>query len=110
MANYIPYVYGKSNNKRLIEAIEKAREDSKKYDKYNNSYMPKWWICGSCICTQLNNGYYHAYTLEKSALYGKILKDYRISRDGEMVDTDKFYIVPTKADFERWCAERDITI
>ena len=36
MATYIPYVYGKSNNKRLIEAIEKAREDSKKYDKYNN--------------------------------------------------------------------------
>lgn len=106
MNGIIPNVYGKTTDNSLIDVIEKSRKDAQKY-----AYMPKWWICGECFCTQFNNGYYHAYVLEKSAYYGGVvLKDYRISRDGKMVDTDKYYSVPTRADLEKWCAERDIQL
>lgn len=110
MNGFIPDVYKKTTDKSLIEAIEGARDKAERVDKYNHPCMPDWWICGECFCTQFNNGYYHAYVLEKSAFYGVILRDYRISRDGKMIDTDKYYSVPTRADLEKWCAERNIEI
>ena len=105
MAKCIPNPYGKADRK-LLDQIEAEREKL-----IVNSILPEFWQVGSTICTRLDNGYYHAFVLEKCPFTGKaILRDYRIDKSGKMTYTDKYYSVPTKADFLTWCAERKVDI
>lgn len=100
----IPNVYGSTKDRKILDAIEQAR------GKNEDGSLKNWWICGQTFCTQLTNGYYHVYCLEKTAFYSVILRDYRVSRDGKLTDTNKFYSVPTREDIINWCDERDLHI
>ena len=103
MAHCIPNVYGNANRK-LVDQIERER------DKLAiNGTLPEFWQVGAAICTRLDNGYYHAYILEKHPYTRTpILRDYRIDRKGKMVHTESYYSVPTKERFLQWCRERNV--
>lgn len=102
MAKCIPYVYGKADRK-LLDIIEAERDKN-----MNGNIFPEFWQVGATICTRFTNGYYHVYSFERDPFNGKILRDYRIDRDGKMVETNKFYRVPTRDDFFKWCADRNV--
>ena len=102
MAKCIPNVYGNADRK-LLDQIEAEREKL-----VVNGVLPEFWQVGSTICTRLDNGYYHLYLFEKDIFEGNILRDYRISRDGKMTETNKFYRVPTREDFYKWCTDRKV--
>lgn len=96
----IPYPYGKADRK-LLDKIEHDR-------KSKNGKLDEYWQVGQTICTRNNKGYYHCFVLVKDVFLGKGLRDYRIAKDGNMVETDSFYSLPTKEDFIQWCKERNI--
>lgn len=102
MAKCIPNVYGKAD-REILDIIETERDKNK-----NGNFLPEFWQVGAAICTRFTNGYYHVYSLERDPFNGKILRDYRIDRKGKMVETDKFYSVPTIEDFFKWCADRNV--
>lgn len=103
MAHCIPNVYGNADRK-LVDQIERERDKL-----VINGTLPEFWQVGAAICTRLDNGYYHAYILEKNPYTREpILRDYRINRKGEMVYTESYYSVPTKESFLQWCRERDV--
>ena len=43
-----------------------------------------------------------------NVLQGRILRDYRIGTDGQVLDTEKYYAIPTKEDLINWCNDRKI--
>ncbi len=103
MVKCIPNPYGKADRK-LLDQIEAEREKL-----IVNGILPEFWQVGSAICTRLNNGYYHAYVLEKHPYTrAAILRDYRIDRKGKMVYTESYYSVPRKESFLNWCSERQV--
>jgi hypothetical protein len=102
MAKCIPNVYGKAD-RELLDCIE-----AEMHKNMNGNILPEFWQVGATICTRFTNGYYHVYSLERDPFNGKILRDYRIDRKGKMVETDNYYSVPTKEDFFKWCADRNV--
>ena len=104
MATFIKNVYGKTTDRKLLDRIEEAW----KQNQNENGSFPLWWICGATFCTQFTNGYYHVYVPERNVLQGRILRDYRIGTDGQMIDTEKYYAIPTKEDLISWCNDRKI--
>lgn len=102
MAKCIPYVYGKAD-REILDIIETERDKN-----MNVNFLPEFWQVGAAICTKFENGYYHLYLLEKDIFEGNILRDYRISREGKMIETNKFYRVPTREDFYKWCTDRNV--
>jgi hypothetical protein len=48
------------------------------------------------------------YLFEKDVFEGHILRDYRVDRNGKMIETNKFYRVKTKDDFFKWCTDRNV--
>ena len=99
----IPNVYGKADCTYL------DRIEAERLKCMDGNFLPEFWQVGGTICTRFSNGYYHVYLLSNDIFEGRILRDYRIDRTGKMVDTNKFYRVPTKEDFYKWCAERNVT-
>lgn len=102
MAKCIPNVYGKAD-RELLDIIE-----AEMHKNMNGNFLPEFWQVGATICTRFTNGYYHVYSPESDPFNGKILRDYRIDRKGKMVETGKFYSVPTIADFYKWCEDRGV--
>ena len=99
---YIPFVYANADRK-LLDVIEAERDKNT-----TDNFLPSFWQVGATICTKFTNGYYHVYALERDPFNGRILRDYRIDRKGEMIDTNKFYSVPTIEDFYKWCEDRGV--
>ena len=104
MADFIPNVY-KNADKKIIEVIENARKETTE-----NGGLRNWWRCGDCFCTQYNNGYYHIFVPEKCEIYGRILRDYRINKKGEMVYTSNYFSMPRMEDLINFCLERKIEL
>lgn len=92
-----PYI---NADKTLINRIESCR-------KSKNGILDNYWQVGKMICTRNEKGYYHCYGLVKSKTEGFIIKDYRINKKGEIIDTLYFYKVPTIEEFNKWCSERN---
>lgn len=96
--------YTGTADKTLLNQIEQNRPEA------DDHSLAEFWQVGSAICERKPNGFYHVYALEKDPFYGKILRDYVLSRDGKLRDTDRFYEVPTKESYIKWLAERNIRI
>lgn len=105
-ATFVPYVYGKAENKQYINAIEAVYEAIEK----EIGHLPEWWICGGFFCTQLTNGYYHCFKPTNSAFDGRGLQEYRIDKHGNLIMTDTFIHLPEKQDMIKWCAERNLSV
>ena len=98
----IPYVYGKAD-RTLVDKIERDRPCT-------DGIFADWWMVGKVAVTMLDNGYYHCYVLESDPFNGKVIRDYRLSRNGKLVDTERYYSVPTKEEAVRWYTERGLNV